>query len=187
MIEVEIKIKVKDRVLLEEKLLKTGFLKGNLVKESDIYFDNQNHQIKDSDSALRIRSCENLTLNHAKHFMTYKGPKMDTVSMTRKEVEMQIDNAQTGKEILMSLGYCQIYPVVKTRQYYHLKQITACLDRVDGLGDFLELEVIVSEDNEKHKALDSLLSLVQELGCNPEEMVRTSYLSMLQHFECENQ
>ena len=180
MIEVEIKIKVKDGVLLEEKLLKTGFLKGNLVKESDIYFDNQAHQIKDSDGALRIRSCENLTLNHAKHFMTYKGPKMDTVSMTRKEVEMQIDDAQTGKDILMSLGYCLLYPVVKTRQYYHLEKITACLDQVDGLGEFLELEVIVSEDSEKQKALASLLALAQKLGCDPEDMVTTSYLSMLQ-------
>lgn len=179
MIEVEIKIKVKDRVLLEDKLLKAGFLKGNLVKESDIYFDNQAHQIKDSDSALRIRSCENLTLNHEKHFMTYKGPKLDTVSMTRKEVEMQIEDAQTGKEILMSLGYCLVYPVVKTRQYYHLDQITACLDQVDNLGEFLELEVIISKENEKQKALDSLLLFVKEFGYDPEEMVRTSYLSML--------
>lgn len=180
MIEVEIKIKVKDGVLLEDKLLKTGFFKGDLVREFDIYFDNPVHQIKDSDSALRIRSCENLTLNQEKHFMTYKGPKMDMVSMTRKESEMQIDDAQTGKDILMSLGYCLVYPVVKTRQYYHLDQITACLDQVDGLGEFLELEVIVAKEEEKQKALDSLLSLVQELGCNPEEMVRTSYLSMLQ-------
>ena len=80
--------------------------------------------------------------------MTFKGPKIDTVSMTRKELEMQVESAEVGKEILCSLGYTQMYPVIKNRQYYHKDHITACLDRVDQLGDFLELEIIVNGENE---------------------------------------
>ena len=179
MIEVEIKIKIKDALSLQNSLQKLGFLKGNLVKESDIYFDNQDHQIKKSDGALRIRSSENFTFGQEAHFLTYKGPKLDQVSTTRKEVEIQIEDAKKGKEILTSLGYCLDYPVIKTRQYYHLDQITACLDQVENLGAFLELEVVVSTECERQKALECLLLLLQKLGYHSEEIVRTSYLSML--------
>lgn len=180
MIEVELKVSVNDREQLNDKLLKLGFVKGDRVKETDTYFDNQVNQIKDSDSALRIRSRENLTTNLSEHFMTYKGPKMDGVSMTRKEVEMQIDDEKVGKDIVVSLGYVKMYPVVKIRHYYSQNQITACLDQVEGLGDFLELEIIVSQEDEKQEALDMLVSLLRELGYSSKETIRKSYLSMLQ-------
>ena len=40
MVEVEVKIPVKNKKQVEEKLLELGFLKGDLLKESDFYFDN---------------------------------------------------------------------------------------------------------------------------------------------------
>lgn len=180
MIEVEFKVPVRDRCLLEENLETQGFSKGNLVKETDLYFDNEHNQIKDSDGALRVRSCINLSVNTVEHFMTYKGPKMDAVSMSRKELEVQIDDADKGKEILTSLGYCKVYPVAKTRQYYIGGEITACLDQVEGLGEFLELEMIVSDEAEKPQALERLAALLRQLGYDPEGTIRRSYLSMLQ-------
>ena len=180
MIEVELKVPVNDREQLNDKLLKLGFVKGDRVKETDTYFDNQVNQIKNSDSALRVRSRENFTWNLSEHFMAYKGPKMDDVSMTRKEVEMQIADASVGKEILAALGYVKMYPVVKIRQYYSHNQVTACLDQVECLGDFLELEIVVSQEDEKQEALDTLVSLLQEIGYSSKETIRTSYLSMLQ-------
>lgn len=179
MIEVEIKIKIKDANLVEENLQKLGFSKGDFVKEADLYFDNQDHQIKNSDSALRIRSSENITLNQNTYFLTYKGPKLDQVSNTRKELEIQIEEGQKGKEILMSLGYSLIYPVIKTRQHYQLGKITACLDQVENLGIFLEMEVIVPSECEKENALEQLFSFLQKLGFRPEDVVKTSYLTML--------
>lgn len=179
MIEVEVKVSVKNRAQIEEKLLQMGFIKGNLVKESDFYFDEEGRQLKEKDTALRVRSCENLTNHKSEYFMTFKGPKMDSISMTRKEVEMKIENVDKGKELLQSLGYNQVYPVIKLRQYFHLDRITACLDQVEQLGDFLELEIIVPQEKEKEAVLNKIISLLGELGYKPEEIIRTSYLSML--------
>jgi predicted adenylyl cyclase CyaB len=179
MIEVEIKIKIKDANLVGKNLQKLGFSTGDFVKESDLYFDKQDHQIKNSDSALRIRSSENITLNQNTYFLTYKGPKLDQISNTRKEIEVQIEDAQKGKEILISLGYSLVSPVIKTRQHYHFGEITACLDQVENLGTFLEMEVIVSSESERESAVKRLFSLLQKLGYQTEEIVRTSYLSML--------
>ena len=187
MIEVEIKIKIKDANLAEENLQKLGFSKGDFLKEFDIYFDNLEHEIKKSDGALRIRSSKNITLNQQAHYLTFKGPKLDQVSNTRKEIEIRIEDGEKGKAILSSLGYTLVYPVIKTRQYYHFNEITACLDQVENLGNFLEMEVIVSSECERENALGQLFSLLQKMGYQPQDVVRTSYLTMLmskrEHFE----
>ena len=180
MIEVEVKVLIKCIQKIEEKLQSAGFKIGKTVKESDVYFDNIQNDVKNNDQALRIRSCEDSTTGEWSHYMTFKGPKIDTVSMTRKELEMQVESAEVGKEILCSLGYTQMYPVIKNRQYYRKNQITACLDRVDGLGDFLELEMVVNGENEKGNALKQLIDILEELGYDLEDMIRESYLSMIQ-------
>lgn len=183
MIEVEVKVAVNDKKQLEEQLLKIGFEKGDSLKESDYYFDNEGNHIRKNDTALRVRNCENMTTNKSESFLTFKGPKMDKVSMTRKELETKIENAEIGIEILKSLGYTQIYPVVKQRQYFYRGQVTACVDQVEGLGDFLELEVIVKQESEKETALERVMFLFEELGYPREVLLRRSYLSMLQDKE----
>lgn len=180
MVEVEIKVPVVDENQLITQLKMMGFAKSKSMRESDIYFDNEQAQIKNSDGALRICSCENRTDHTSNVFLTYKGPKMDAISMTRKEFETQIGDMETGKQILMSLGFNRLYSVVKTRQYYVLGQVTACLDQVEDLGTFLELEIIVENDDEKEQALSVLLDLIKRLGYKKEDLIRRSYLSMLQ-------
>ena len=59
--------------------------------------------------------------------------------------------------------------------------MTACLDLVSHLGEFLELEIVVSKEDEKDADLNRIISLLRELGYEPEEIIRTSYLSMLQN------
>ena len=181
MIEVEIKVAVKNCSLLEEKLVQAGFSRGDLVKETDYYFDSEFNRIRENDMALRIRSCENLTKHVSEHFMTYKGPKMDTVSMTREELEMTIEEAEIGKKILEALGYVPVSPVVKCRQHFCREPITACFDQVEGLGDFLELEIVVCQEHEREAALQEIYLLLCELGYEACDVINTSYLSMLQN------
>ncbi|MFQ9748889.1 MAG: class IV adenylate cyclase [Anaerobutyricum soehngenii] len=87
-----------------------------------------------------------MTLTQEKRLLSspIKGRKLDTVSTTRKELETRIDDAETTREILISLGYKRLYPVTKLRQYYHKGMMTACVDQVEGLGSFLELEILVN-------------------------------------------
>ena len=186
MIEVELKIPIYNKEEAAMRLKDMGFVQGDLKRESDIYFDKEDGQIKNSDSALRIRSCENLTQEGATYYLTYKGPKLDAVSKTRKEVEVAVQEPKATQEILVSLGYTQVYPVVKLRQYYHKEAMTACLDQVEGLGDFLELEMVIAGEvekdttQEKDAALETLVAVLNALGCGMEDTIRTSYIGLLQ-------
>ena len=180
MIEVEVKLKIRDRKETADKLSMLDFQMGNQKKEIDIYFDNKEGTFRKEDKALRIRQCENLTENECICYMTYKGPKLDSISMTRKEVEMQIEDEKTGREMLENLGFASVHPVVKLRQYYHKKNLTACLDQVDGLGDFLELEMMADCEEKREEALGDIIAVLGDLGYGKEDIIRTSYLSMLQ-------
>jgi adenylate cyclase class 2 len=180
MIEVEIKIIVKNITRLEEQLLQNGFTKGKSLKESDYYLDDESGSIRNNDQALRIRCSQDLNSDVITNTITYKGPKLDTISMTRKELEIHTDSLETGIEIFSSLGYQKIYPVIKRREYFHKENISVCIDQVEQLGSFFELEIIVENESEKNAALDQLISLLEELGYQKEDIITRSYLSMLQ-------
>lgn len=180
MIEVEVKLPVFDRESTEQRLSSMGFIREKLVRETDIYFNNEIRDFRKTDEALRIRSCDNLQTGESKAVITYKGPKLDNISMTRKELETEVGDADICGDILASVGFYPVFPVKKLRQYYYLETMTACVDQVEGLGDFLELEVIVSEEKDREEALSQIESLLEGMGRNMEETTRVSYLSMLQ-------
>ena len=70
--------------------------------------------------------------------------------------------------------------VEKLRQYYHRDNITACVDAVTNLGDYLELEVLVDAEGERPQALKRIKEQLKKLGYSMEETTRISYLSMLE-------
>ena len=68
--------------------------------------------------------------------------------MTRKESEIDIYEPEKMEDILKELEF---YPascrVKKTRGYYIKDHMTAAADKVENLGNFLELEIIVAKED----------------------------------------
>ena len=180
MIEVEIKIRANlDEA--EKRLINNGFLKDTKVRETDIYFDNTAGDIRGNDTALRIRTVEYSDSESSMSYITFKGKRYDDVSMTRPEYETSFEHPAEMIKILKSLGYKPVEPkVTKDRTVCVNGSITACLDRVEGLGDFLELEIITGKDT-KNDALDRLWTMLEILGYNRDDTTTVSYLSMLQN------
>ena len=58
MIEVEIKLPVRDRRNLQKKLEEDGFVKSHLVRETDRYFNGVDRDFKKTEEAFRIRKTE---------------------------------------------------------------------------------------------------------------------------------
>lgn len=179
MIEVEIKLPIYRRASIEQGLVRLGFLPGDLIKESDTYFTSAFHDFMGTDEALRIRESENFSKTCAVSFLTYKGPKLDMISNTRKELETMVADGQVCRNILLSLGYRELSPVRKLRQYYHQDSITACVDQVEDLGSFLELEMLVETEADRPKALKKIEAILHDLDCRMEDTTRYSYLFML--------
>ncbi len=179
MIEVEIKIRA-DLDNAREKLIENGFVQDLHVKESDTYYDTADGHIRGNDTALRIRTVEYPDSGSSKAYITFKGNRCDDVSMTRPEYESSVGSPEEVVKILDALGYKPVQPLVtKDRNQYVKGQISACLDRVDGLGDFLELEIMAEEDS-RDDALVRLWGVLESLGYSRSDTITLSYLTMLQ-------
>lgn len=186
MIEVEIKLPIDHKETVEMSLKKLGFIKSGLVCEEDSYFDNDACQIRQNGEALRVRKITNLLTDQSDVVITYKGKKLDQVSMSRKELETGVADAEVCIQILKALGFEIVSPkVVKIRKEYVFDQMTACIDQVRGLGDFLELEMVIPEDKNRDDALQQIEKILGNLGYTLKDTTRNSYLSMLQHVEDE--
>lgn len=188
MVEVEIKLKVDSVDLIEKKLVELGFKKGQTLQEIDYYYNGVDRDFRESGEALRLRLTESLDGSaivadrpgEPLIQMTYKGPKLDKVSMSRVEHQVNIDDFETMQSILSSLGYKPVMPVIKLRRELFSEEMTACVDTVDGLGDFLELEIIVDEENQREDALNKIADVLNKMEYSISDTTTISYLSMLE-------
>lgn len=114
MIEVEVKARVRDRDELVEKLRSLGAEMTRRDEQRDTYFNSPHRDFARTDEALRIRK------TGGRAFITYKGPKIDERSKTRKELEMEVDDPETAAGILEALGFFRAREVIKVRETYRL-------------------------------------------------------------------
>jgi len=169
MLEVELKLRAR-LDLVREKLLEKGARLLERGEEEDLYFRSPIRDFSETDEALRLR------LRGSKCALTYKGPRLDALSKTREEIEVEVGDWRSMKEILRRLGFTEIGRVRKRRETYQFKGFLICLDEVQGLGEFIEVEAKAEGD---YKALmGETLTLLEDLGVKG-PLIRESYLEML--------
>ena len=171
MIEIEIKAKA-DHAALRNKLKQEGAALERTVEQTDIYFNAPDRDFGQTDEALRLRN------EGGQIFVTYKGKKLDPLSKTRKEVDVEVADFDKMKELILCLGYRKTLEVRKMRDIYHLEGALACLDTVDGLGEFVELETMAVDESDIPARRDMLVSTLRRLGVKG-DLIRESYLEML--------
>lgn len=180
MIEVEIKAKVNNDGELRDKLRLMGYVLKDNIREEDLYFNAPDRDFRMTDEALRIRRTIVQDSGVERIYMTYKGNKLDRVSMARKEIETSISDFDRMKDILISLGYIPTCPVVKMREVYYKENVSVCLDKVENLGTFMEVEICVADESKHEQALNTIESEIIKLGYSMSDTTRISYLSMLE-------
>jgi adenylate cyclase class 2 len=146
--------------------------------QQDRYFNHPSRDFAQTDEALRLRDEDGVV------HITYKGPKIDSASKTREEIEIPLglkahDQEPLGR-LLAKLGFREVAVVTKRRQEFSLawegREVTVSLDQVDEVGEYLELE-IVAQAEDVPAVRDSLGRLAERWGLGPSE--RRSYLELL--------
>ncbi|ASJ10917.1 adenylate cyclase [Thermococcus sp. P6] len=142
----------------------------------DTYFNHPCRDFGKTDEALRIRIKR--FDGHLEAFLTYKGPRMEETSKTRKELEVQINDPEEHARVLKSLGFTEVLTVRKTRERYYVDRgITIALDEVNGLGKFVEIEYLTGKEDEVKKIVGELREILKSLGVKRFE--RRSYLELM--------
>jgi len=176
--EVEQKFPTAELPALEAKLAALGATVSEPRLEVDTYFAHPARDFAATDEALRTRRKESSS------YITYKGPKIDQTTKTRREIELPL-GADEGAAVawgglLEALGFAPVGEVRKHRRQalisWQGRNVEASLDDVEGLGTFIELELIAEADDvEAAKAC--IASLAETLGLSAPQ--RKSYLELL--------
>lgn len=140
MIEVESKYRSPGNEKVEKALGKLG---AELVSEEeteDLYFQHPARDFGETDEALRLRKTSDASE------LTYKGPRMKLEhTKAREEVTLRTDDPLAAQRIVERLGFKEFMSVRKRRKNYRYDKVRIAVDDVEGLGEYVELELITEE------------------------------------------
>jgi pantoate--beta-alanine ligase len=179
MLEIEQKYARADFDALEARLREWRAGPPEEHEEADHYFNAPDRDFARTDEAFRLRRVG------PANFLTYKGPKRRDASVkARTELELPLppgdEAAAAWTELLVHLGYRHVAVVRKRRRSYRVERagqpFTVCLDDVEGLGRFAELEILAEEER-LGPAQEFLNRTAAELGLS--QVQRRSYLGLV--------
>ena len=181
MYEVELKVRA-DHDAVRDRLAETAAAHVGRVTQTDTYYQAPDRDFAETDEALRVRvETAEGEPEPERTLLTYKGPLIDADSKSRREAETPVEDPDALESILDGLGYTETATVRKDRDRYQLAGCAVVLDRVEGLGEFLEVEAETERetDDALAAARADAIDVLERLGVNPDEQIRTSYLGQL--------
>jgi adenylate cyclase class 2 len=189
MYEVELKVQAAHEPIREALAAREATRLGT-VRQADTYYDAPHRSFADTDEALRLRhetreggteEREGDTAEDEREMthLAYKGPLIEAASKTREEAETAVTDPDATGAILDALGFAPAARVTKHRERFVLGAYTVALDSVEDLGTFVEVERTVEADDGIGAARDGARELLADLGLDPDDQIRTSYLELL--------
>ena len=142
--EIEIKLRVQNLEELEKKLTDSGLVISKEITQDDIVYVPKDvlepfSNVKAGDTFIRIRKQNGINT------LTLKQQR--GVGLDKTEHETIIDNSEQMHQILLLMGWKAAVSVIKKRKKGKLGEYEICLDKVEGLGSFIELEKMTDDEN----------------------------------------
>ncbi len=182
--EVEVKLPIASIESIEETILQAGGVRLNSETQSDIYFDHPCRSFSVTDESIRLRHRTPLgdsslsDSGFAPIELTYKGPKIDKKTKTRIEYTADLGSIEPITAILQHTGFKNVATITKHRVFFDIDGITASIDDVDDVGQYIELELIADGKDSMNAARERILSLLKTMGLDENDLVQESYLEL---------
>jgi len=163
---IEIKAKIDNIESFKELVVKYCTEPGKVLQQHDTFFNTSDGRLK-----LRVQSDPSL-----KELIYYKradkeGPKLCSYAVYYP------DDSDSLKEVLEKC-YGIRGTVEKTRTLYMYGQTRIHVDEVVGLGSFMELEVVLRDEQSIDEGTEIANDLMQKL--NVHELLTSAYMDMLE-------
>jgi len=177
--EIEVKAVLKDKDGVIAKLKELGCEFGSAVVQEDTIYAKEVGSLStflSNELFLRLRVHDG-----GKVIFTAKYHKDRERSLLSAptEHEVGVDDRDTMERILMLQGYQEAMRVNKKRMTGHYKQWEICLDEVEGLGSFIEVEQLADTSVSVKEVQDAMYEFLATLGIEKEEGTVMRYDIML--------
>lgn len=174
--EVEIKLRVNDLEALEKKLTDAGLVISKEVTQHDVVYSQNDPSIftkmREGLLVARIRREGDNTKVTLKRQRTHE--------LDNDEYETKVEDGQVMHQILLTLGWKPEVEVKKTRKKGKLGEYEVCLDDVEGLGTFMELEKMTDDANSDAEVIrKELFEAVKPFGLSEADEEKLGYDTQL--------
>jgi adenylate cyclase class 2 len=133
--EIEVKFKIKDFDALKRKIEKIGARYKDKFSQSDTWFVFPGKKRAKKWRGFRLRS------QKGKAILTLKKDQVvDRLIREAEEIEVEVSDFERMMRILVGLGFQKEINIKKERETWQIGEVEIALDKVEKLGNFLELE-----------------------------------------------
>ncbi len=147
--------------------LTLGLQRRAILRQRDTYFDARHGRLK-------LREEEGA----AAHLIAYRRPDISGRRESRYRIAAIAEPDQLKAALADTLGVRAV--VVKERQLFVWEGVRIHLDRVDGLGDFIEFEAIVpSASADLAEAAGQVEALRQAFDIADDDLIGESYCDLM--------
>lgn len=164
---VEIKARLRDPDRAKEIAVRLSGGQGEVIRQVDVFFPCEGARLKlrwmfGSDSGELIR---------------YVRPDRAGARSSRYVIARTPDPRNLLEILTATLGTAGA--VTKTRHLFLVGQTRVHIDDVEGLGSFLELEVVLEPRQSESEGRRIAEQLLSEFGIGPEQLVAEAYIDLL--------
>ena len=167
--EIEVKAYLKDKQTILDSLATMGVILSEPIFQDGTEFAKIGSNLSEylsNDHFVRIRTENGI------HKMTVKKDDED-FPLSKIEFESKIENREQVEQALMAMGYNPVLRIKKMRQKANYKDYEICIDEVEELGSFIEIEKMSDEDT--GSVIAELRELLFSLGVREEDEVNKGY------------
>ncbi len=172
--EIEIKVRARNLSEVEKKLLRDGCILSDEISQRDVVYSKDRSVWRDStkgDAVVRIRRTDK---GAEFNFKKQCSNESDNI-----EYETGISDPEEMHNILLALGWQPQVEVVKVRQKGMLDKYEICLDKVEKLGTFVELEKLTKDDDDPKEVRKELFKVLSNYGFSPDDEEVRGYDTMI--------
>lgn len=174
--EIELKFQVdnfdKIKSILESKNeeLSEEFHQSDTIYVSDL----NDTESKEGSLWLRVRKVNDKVEMNLK--------RQSSKKMESEEIEFEVSDYDLANRFLKTLGYKEWVQVIKKRRYSKYENVNICMDEVERLGYFIELELLIDESDDKDYE-SILLDYAKILGIDTNKRINSHYDTMISELD----
>ena len=170
--EIEVKVRVNNFGDIEKKLNDNGCTLSEPISQHDVIYSLKSsteefESAKEGDIIIRIRHMEDGAQLNLK--------KQRSSEMDNLEYETEISNPEETHKILETLGWHPVVEVKKMRRKGKLGEYEICLDQVEKLGTFIELEKLTDDNADPEEVKNELFIKLESLGLSRKDEETRGY------------
>ena len=164
---IEIKARARDFEEIKSRAEKLSDTAVDVIPQEDIFFNVPQGRLK-----LRILAPDNGQLIY------YTRPDQEGPKRSDYHIAYSADPDNLKRVLELSYGVRGI--VKKTRYLYLVGQTRVHLDDVSGLGHFIELEVVMRDEQSDAEGQEIAEGLMASLGVERSDLLEGAYMDMLE-------